>query len=122
MFPWLNAEQAGLLCEYYADNIADVVDALMTGLSHSDLLNQFRNVRLIPGMQHIVVRKDHIVEDGLRCLYKGNFNVCQAVCVEILESPATDLGGVACQFFTEFLRIFPSKFNKRQTKGYFSES
>ena len=31
------------------------------------------------GVQHIEVRSDHVVEDGLRSLYKVSFNVSQKI-------------------------------------------
>ena len=45
------------------------------------------------GVQYIEVRPDHVVEDGLRCLYKGRFNVSQETEVELVGTLTTDLGG-----------------------------
>ena len=55
-------------------------------------------------VQHIAVRPDHIVEDGLRSLYKGNFNVSTEVEIEIMGSLTTDLGGPKRQFLITFCK------------------
>ena len=51
------------------------------------------------------------MEDGLRSLYKGNFDVSTEVEVEIMESLTTDHGGPKRQFFNHFLQQMPSKLN-----------
>ena len=43
----------------------------------------------MPGNQDVKVRLDHILEDSLYCLYKGDFNVSKEVLVGTLT---TDLG------------------------------
>ena len=77
----------------------------------SMLLCKFRAIRQTSRVQHIAVRPDHIVEDGLRSLYKGNFNVSTDVEVQIVGSLTTDLGGPKRQFFNHFLRQMPNKLN-----------
>ena len=80
-------------------------------MNASMLLRKFQAIRQTAGVQHIAVRLDHIVEDGLRSLYKGNFDVSTELEVEIMGSLTTDLGGPKRQFFSQFLQQMPNKLN-----------
>ena len=51
----------------------------------------------------LLVCTNHIVEDGLRMLYKGEFNVSAPVEIETVGVSAVDLGGVRQQYYTTFL-------------------
>ena len=109
MFPQLDSGQEALLLELYNNNVHEVIEALLDGVNSSTLLRRFQTLRMIPGVQHIEVRPDHVVEDGLRCLYKGSFNVSQEVEVEFVGTLTTDLGGPKRQFFTQFLQQMLTK-------------
>lgn len=111
MFPKINSGQEALLLELYNNDVQEVIDALLHGINASSLLQRFHMSKIIPGVQHLEVRPDRIVEDGLRCLYKGNFNVSKEVEVEFVGRPTTDLGGPKRQFFTQFLHQMPTKLN-----------
>ena len=109
MFPELTTEQASVLFELFCDDAHQVIQSLLEGLPVSSMLNQLRHSKVVCPPKLIVVRPDHIVEDGLRMLYKGEFNVSAPVKVEMVGVPAVDLGGVRRQFYTTFLRDMPSK-------------
>ena len=113
VFPSLESEQASLLLELYNNSVYDVTEALLDGITMnaSMVLRKFQMVRQTGGVQHIEVRLDHVVEDGLRSLYKGSFDVSAKVEVEIVGSLTTDLGGPRRQFFNHFLRQMPNKLN-----------
>jgi hypothetical protein len=113
VFPDLDSGQASLLLDLYNNSVYDVMEALLDGIAMnaSMLLCKFRAVRQTAGVQHIAIRPDHIVEDGLRSLYKGNFNVSTEVEIEIMGSLTTDLGGPKRQFFNHFLRQMPNRLN-----------
>ena len=106
MFPQLDSGQEALLLELYNNNVQEVIEALLDGLNSSTLLRRFQMLRMTSGVQHIEVRPDHIVEDGLRHLY---FNVSQDIEVEFVGTLTTDLGGPKRQFFTQFLQQMPTK-------------
>ena len=55
-----------------------------SGVNESMLLRKFQGITQTLDIQHIAVRPDHIVEDGLRCFYKGNFDVSVQVEVELI--------------------------------------
>ena len=74
-----------------------MIDALLKGVTAMTLLHRFQLHNLIPGIQHIEVRPGHIVEDGLRCLYKGNFNVSKEVEVDIAGSLTTEANASEAQ-------------------------
>ena len=113
VFPTLDSGQASLLLELYNNSVYDVTEGLLDGITmnSSMLLRKFQAVRQTAGVQHIAVRPDHIVEDGLRSLYKGNFDVSTEVEIEIMGSLTTDLGGPKRQFFNHFLRQMPTRLN-----------
>ena len=92
VFPSLDPGQASLLLELYNNSVYDVMEALLDGIALM-LLCKFQAARQMAGVQHISVRQDHILKDGLRSLYKGNFDVSTKVEVEIMGSLTTDLGG-----------------------------
>lgn len=104
VFPYLDSGQANLLLGLYNNSVYEVMEALLDGvaMNASMLLCKFRAIRQTSGVQHIAVRPDHIVGDGLRSLYKGNFNVSTEVEIEIVGSLTTDLGGPKRQFFNHF--------------------
>ena len=113
IFPSLDAGQASLLLELYSSDASSVIEDLVDGsrVNASMLLRKFQGVRQTPAIQHITVRPHYIVEDGLRCFYKGNFDVSAQVEVELNGSLTTDLGGPKRQFFNDFLCQLPNKLN-----------
>ena len=104
IFPSLDAGQASLLLELYSSDASSVIEDLVdgSGVNASMLLRKFQDIRQTPAIQHITVRPDYIVEDSLRCFYKGNFDVSAQVEVELIGSLTTDLGGPKRQFFNDF--------------------
>ena len=104
IFPSLDAGQASLLLELYSNDASSVIEDLVdgSGVNASMLLRKFQGIRQTPAIQHIAVRPDYIVEDGLRCFYKGNFDVSAQVEVELIGTVTTDLGGPKRQFFNDF--------------------
>ena len=82
LFPSLHSDKEALLFELYNGDVNEVIDAMLKGVTATTLLQRIQMLKLTTGTQHIQVRPDHKLEDGLRCLYKGNFNVSMDVKVE----------------------------------------
>ncbi len=118
MFPKLTTEQeASVLFDLFSNDPHQVIQFLLEGLPVSSLLNQLRQNKLICPPKVIVIRPDHIVEDALRMLYKGEFNVSAPVEIDMVGVPAVDLGGVRRQFYTTLLREMPIKLRLFETNG-----
>ena len=68
------------------------------------LLMHFKVTRMsAPPVKHITARPEHFVEDGIRTLFKGDFDAGSNLVVEIDGKATSDLGGPRKQFFTNFL-------------------
>lgn len=118
MFPQITASQYSILLDLYNHNDTHVIEVLLQGITLSSLLSCFKQKNMVASPKFITVRHNHIVQDGLRLLYKcHNFNITSPIEVEIEDAPAVDLGGPRRQFFTEFLRDMPKELKLIEENG-----
>lgn len=74
LFPQITMGQSNLLSSLFGD-INEVVEILLEGVTASSLLTQFKLKKVTEPAKLITVRSNHIVQDGLRSLYKGKFSL-----------------------------------------------
>ena len=107
MFPY---GQISLLLELYND-VHETIQVFLDGLTTSAILKQFRASQMIHSTKHILIRLEHVIEDGISTLFKGDINIASNLEIELDGAVTADLGGVKRQFFTQFLRQMPRKLN-----------
>ena len=117
MFPSMNNEQCIYLLDLFRGDVEEVIQLLLDGVSVAPVLRKFKENNLVAPSKLIQVRPDHIVEDGMRLLYKSEVCISSPVEVEIVDVPAVDLGGLRRQFFSQFLRDMPRMLNLIEENG-----
>lgn len=115
MFPNLELDCGALLLELFG-SLCDIVDFLLDP-SALTLLKRFRAIRLSSSVRRITVRPEHVVEDGLSTLFKGDFNADSQLEIELVGKTTADLGGVRRQFFTQLLQEVPQKLHLIEENG-----